>query len=141
VTSIIHELHESSRIRTEKDLPLADEVYAIVGAAFEVYNELGTGFLESVYQEALEIELRSRGISFLSQPKLKITYKGQLLQKEYAPDLIVMDSVIVELKALDQLTPREEAQVINYLKATGKKVGLLINFGSHPKLQWMRRVL
>lgn len=128
-------------MKTEKDIPLADEVYAIIGAAFEVYNELGPGFLESVYQEAMEMELRARGILFLSQPKLQVAYKNQPLQKEYVADLIVFDSVIVELKALDQLAPREEAQLINYLKATRKKVGLLINFGSHPKLQWVRRVL
>lgn len=128
-------------MKTEKDIPLADETYAIVGAAFEVYNELGAGFLEPVYQEALELELRARQIPFVSQPKLVLHYKGQALQKEYVPDLIVYDSLIVELKALDQLSPREEAQILNYLKATGKKVGLLINFGAHPKLQWERRVL
>ena len=128
-------------MKTEKDIPLADETYAVVGAAFEVYNELGAGFLEPVYQEAMEYELRARQIPFVSQPKLVLHYKGQPLQKEYVADLLVYDSLVVELKALDQLRPREEAQLINYLKATGKKVGLLINFGAHPKLQWERRVL
>ena len=128
-------------MNTEKDIPLADEVYAIVGAAFEVYNELGAGFMEPVYQEAMEIELGLRGLPFVSQPALPLSYKGHRLQKEYIADLIVFDSLIVELKALNQLTPREEAQLLNYLKATGKKVGLLINFGSHPKLEWVRRVL
>ncbi len=128
-------------MQTEKDIPLADEVYAIMGAAFEVYNELGAGFLEPVYQEALELELRLRGIEFLSQPKLQITYKEHPLQKEYVADLIVFKTIIVELKALDQLSGREESQLLNYLKVTQKKVGLIINFGSHPKLQWVRRVL
>ena len=128
-------------MKTEKDILLADEVYAVVGAAFEVYNELGAGFLEPVYQEALEFELQSRRIPFLSQPRLQIAYKGHPLQKEYVADLIVLESVVVELKALDQLTSREEAQLLNDLKATGKKVGVLLNFGSHPKLEWLRRVL
>ena len=128
-------------METEKDLPLADEVYAIVGAAFEVYNELGAGFLESVYQEALEIELSSRRVPFTSQPPIAIHYKGQPLSKTFVPDLLAFDSLIVELKAIDQLTGREEAQLLNYLKATGKKVGVLLNFGAQPKLQWVRRVL
>ena len=126
---------------TSTELLYEEEAYAIVGAAMEVRNQLGFGFLEPVYQEAMEIELRSRAISFIAQSKLQITCKGQLLKKEYIADLVVLDSVIVELKALDQLAPHDEAQLLNYLKATGKKVGSLINFGSHHKLEWVRRVL
>jgi len=117
-----------------------DEVYAVVGAAMEVYNELGAGFLEPVYQEALEIELTERGVPFEAQKELRIRYKGRLLKKTYQVDMIVFGKVIVELKALDHLTSREESQVLNYLNATGLEVGLLINFGAEGKLEWKRLV-
>jgi GxxExxY protein len=122
------------------DLILKDEVYAIVGAAIEVHRELGPGFLEPVYQEAMEIELRSRNILFESQKQLVIHYKGHQLQKEYIADLVCYGQVIIELKALDRLSGREEAQLLNYLKATGLRVGLLINFGSTGRLEWKRFV-
>ncbi|HMA33190.1 MAG TPA: GxxExxY protein [Chloroflexia bacterium] len=117
-----------------------DEVYAIVGAAIAVHRELGAGFLEAVYHEALEIELRDRSIPFISQQTLAIRYKGHQLKKEYIADLICYDNIIVELKALDQLAGKEEAQVLNYLKATSFRVGLLVNFGSPHKLEWKRFV-
>ncbi len=117
------------------------EVYAIVGAAMEVYNTLGSGFLEGVYQEASEIEFGLRGIPFVAQQEIPITYKGRRLKKCYVPDLIVYGKIIVELKAISEIGPREEAQLLNYLKATNMQVGLLINFGSHPNLQWKRMVL
>ena len=117
-----------------------EEVFAVVGAAMEVHRELGSGFLEAVYQEALEIELRQRGIPFLSQPQVTIAYKGQTLKKEYMPDLVYHDQIIVELKALDRLSGNEESQLLNYLKATGLRVGLLLNFGSPGKLEWKRFV-
>jgi len=122
------------------DLILKDEVYAIVGAAIEVHRELGPGFLEPVYQEAIEIELRSRNIPFESQKRLVICYKGHELQKEYIADLVCYGQIIVELKALDRLSGKEEAQLLNYLKATGLRVGLLINFGSTGRLEWKRFV-
>ena len=122
------------------DLILKDEVYAIVGAAIEVHRELGPGFLEPVYQEAMEIELKSRNIPFESQKRLLICYKGHQLQKEYAADLVCYEQIIVELKALDRLSGKEEAQLLNYLKATGLRVGLLINFGSTGRLEWKRFV-
>ena len=122
------------------ELILKEEVFAIVGAAIEVHRTLGPGFLEPVYQEALEIESRARGLAFEPQKILRIPYKGQYLKKEYIADLVYFDKVIVELKALDRLTSREEAQVLNYLKATKMKVGVLINFGSHLKLEWKRLV-
>ena len=122
------------------ELLLKDEVFAIVGAAIEVHRELGQGFLESVYQEAMEIELRERGISYEAQRPLRISYKGKPLDKEYLADLICYGEVIVELKSLDHLSGKEEAQVINYLKATGLRVGVLINFGSYGKLEWKRFV-
>ena len=122
------------------ELLLKDEVYAIVGAAIEVHRELGRGFLEPVYQEALEIELQSRGIAFESQKRLLIHYKGHQLRKEYVADLVCYDQVIVELKALDRLSGKEQAQILNYLKATGLRVGVLINFGSSGRLEWKRYV-
>ncbi len=122
------------------ELVLKDEVYAIVGAAIEVHRELGTGFLEPVYQEALEIELQSRKIPFESQKRLVIHYKDHQLQKDYAADLVCYGQIIVELKALERLSGKEEAQLLNYLKATGLRVGLLINFGSAGRLEWKRFV-
>ena len=122
------------------ELILKEEVYAIVGVAMDVHTTLGSGFLEPVYQEAMEIESTSRGLPFVSQKVLQIRYKDHVLKKEYIADLIYFDQIIVELKALDHLSGREESQLLNYLKATGMKVGVLINFGSHPKLEWKRLV-
>ncbi len=109
------------------ELVLKDEVYAIVGAAIEVHRELGEGFLEVVYQEAMGIELGCRNIPFESQKLLAVFYKGRQLEKEYIADFICYDQIIVELKALDRLTSKERSQILNYLKATGLKVGVLIN--------------
>ena len=123
------------------ELIFKEEVYAIMGAAMDVHRELGSGFLESVYQEALEMELASRQIPFESQKSIKITYKGKKLDQEFIADLVCFGKIIVELKAQESLSGKEEAQVLNYLKATGIKVGVIINFGSHPKLEWKRLVL
>jgi len=111
-----------------------------MGACFEVYNEMGNGFLEEVYQESLELELTERGIPFVAQPKLPIFYKGRQLRKHYEADLLVLDRIIVELKAVKALLPEHEAQLLNYLKATGRRVGYLVNFGAHPRLDWRRRI-
>jgi GxxExxY protein len=120
------------------ELLFKEEVYAIVGAAIEVHRELGCGFLEAVYQEAMEIELKKRQIPFQPQPELNIVYKDQILQKKYTPDFLCFQEIIAEIKALDQLSGKEESQIINYLKASGKRIGLLINFGSTSKLEWKR---
>ena len=120
------------------ELILKQESYHIVGAAMEVYNTLGPGFLEAVYQEALEIELAARDIRFLPQQELKILYKGNTLRKTYIADFLVLGQVIIEIKALCQLTPHDEAQLLNYLKATGLSLGLLINFGHADTLEWKR---
>ena len=110
--------------------PKRDErTYAIIGAAMEVHTQLGSGFLEAVYQEAMEIELELRGIPAKPFEKIEVFYKGHKLKTHYEPDLICYDAVVVELKAVKHMTTVEEAQVINYLKATGFKVGLLFNFG------------
>jgi len=120
---------------------LKDEGYALMGAAFEVYNHLGAGFLEEVYQEAMEIELAARQIPFVSKPHLQVVFKEQLLKKHYEADLLVYSEIVVELKAVRAIAPEHEAQLINELKATRKRVGYLINFGAAPRLQWSRRVL
>jgi GxxExxY protein len=117
------------------------EGYDFMAAVFEVYNEMGSGFLEDVYQESLELELTERHIPFISQPRLTLHYKGKPLSKQYAADLIVIGEIIVELKAVKTLAPEHEAQLINYLKATRKRVGYLANFGAFPRLQWKRLVL
>ena len=123
------------------ELLLKQEVYGIVGAAIEVHRELGPGFLEGVYQEALEMELVLQTIPFQAGKHLPIVYKGKTLTKDYIADLVCHDQIIVELKALERLSGREEAQVLNYLKATGLHVGILINFGSTARLEWKRYVL
>ena len=123
------------------ELVLKDEVYKIVGAAMDVYYTLGRGFLEPVYQEALEIEFRRRNIPFEAQKLLKVEYKGQSLKKEYVADFICFGQIMIEIKACQGLTNREEGQLINYMKATGMHVGLLINFCSQAKLEWKRYVI
>ena len=122
------------------DLLLRDEVYAIIGAAMEVHTEFGAGFLEAAYQEAMELELGLRGIPFEPQKPLRLRYKGFVLKKEYCADLVCYGQVIVEIKAMREVTGREEAQLLNYLKATGLCVGLLINFGDPGRLDWKRLV-
>ena len=126
-----HERHE--RHEKHKSIIYKDECYVIQEAVFEVYREMGCGFLEAVYQECMEKELRNKQIPFASQPDLKLSYKGESLKQSYKPDLICYDKIIVELKAVKEILPEHEAQVLNYLKATGMKLGLLINFGSYPK--------
>ena len=122
------------------ELVLKEEVFAVIGVAIEVHRELGHGFLEAAYQEAMEIELKSRGIPFEAQKPLQIHYKGNLLAKEYFADIVCYGQIIVELKAADRLSGKDRAQMLNYLKATGLRVGLLVNFGSHGKLEWERLV-
>jgi len=123
------------------DLLFRDECYAIQGAVFEVYREMGCGFLESVYQECLEKELLIRGIPFIAQQELRLSYKGEELKQFYKPDLICFESIIVELKALRDLNGEHRSQVLNYLKSTGLRLGLLVNFGCHPKAEVERIIL
>ena len=123
-----------------EELILKDEVYSIVGAAMEVHREKGFGFSEPVYQECMEIELMDRRIPSEPQTEMQLSYKGRPLKKTYVADFVSFGKIIVELKALDKLTSREESQVINYLKASGLEVGVLLNFGA-PSLEWKRIVL
>lgn len=117
------------------------EGYDLMGAAFEVYNEKGHGFLEEVYQECLEIELSIQDISYNSQPGLPIYYKNRRLNKFYYPDLYVHNSLVVELKAANELINDHRAQLMNYLHGTKKNVGYLINFGNPNKLEWERFII
>jgi GxxExxY protein len=115
-----------------------EETYRILGACFEVYKEKGCGFLEAVYQECLEMEFSLQGVLFLPQAELELTYKGRPLKQKYKPDFIVFEKIILEIKAVTQLTDEHRAQVHNYLKATGHRVGLLVNFGHYPKVEHER---
>ena len=117
---------------------MQQEGYDFMAAAFEVYNDMGNGYTEDVYQEALELELAEQKISFHAQAELTIHYKGKPLRKKFRPDLIVSENLVVELKATSALTSEHEAQLLNYLKATGKPVGYLVNFGNREKLEWKR---
>ena len=122
------------------DLILKEEVYAVVGAAIDVHRELGPGFVESVYQEAMEIELSARDLPFVAQQPISVLYKGLTLKKQFFADLVCFGQIIVEIKALPHLSGTEKAQLLNYLKGTGHPVGILINFGSPGRLEWQRLV-
>ena len=118
-----------------------EESYKIVGAAFNVYNGLGPGFLEAVYQEALEIELQKQGIPFEREKELKIQYDGVELKQTYKADFVCFGKIIVELKAVSELEDAHRSQVYNYLHATGLKLGLLLNFGCPDELEKERIVI
>jgi GxxExxY protein len=114
------------------------ETFRILGACFEVYKEKGCGFLEAVYQECLEIEFGLQGIPFVPQVQLAMTYKGRPLRQRYIPDFVPLDTIILEIKAVQQLADEHRAQLHNYLKATGYRLGLLVNFGHYPKVEHER---
>jgi len=122
------------------DLLYKEESYKIIGAAMEVHKELGHGFVEPVYQEALELEFIRQNIPYEREKSLKIFYKGQKMKKFYVADFVCYEKIVVEMKALGELHSDHEAQVLNYLKASGYKLGLLLNFGS-KSLQYKRLVL
>ena len=118
-----------------------DEAYAIQGACFEVYKTLGSGFLEAVYQEALANELKLHNIPFQEQRELQLQYKGIPLKQTYKPDFICYGKIIVEIKAVSDIAPEHEAQLLNYLKITNMRLGLLVNFGHYPKIEIKRFAL
>ncbi len=122
------------------DVFYKDECYRIMGACFEVYKEKGCGFVEPVYQECLSLELAIQSIPFAEQVELSLDYKGRQLQQTYKPDFVCFEKIIVEIKAVSNLADEHRAQVHNYLKATGYKLGLLVNFGHYPKVEWERIV-
>ncbi|MFN3409660.1 MAG: GxxExxY protein [Limisphaerales bacterium] len=123
------------------ELLYKDESYAIIGACFEVYKEKGNGFVEPVYQECLELEFGFQKIPFSPQSMLRLNYKGVELKQRYVPDFLCYEKIIVEIKAVKQLTDEHRAQVLNYLKATSLRLGLLVNFGHYPKLEYERIIL
>lgn len=117
-----------------------DEAYKIIGACMEVYNEMGHGFLEAVYQECLELEFGDRGIPFASQRQLSLSFKGRKLKTVYVPDFFCFEKIVVEIKGVSKVTDSHRAQTINYLKATEMRLGLLVNFGDSGKLVYERLV-
>lgn len=123
------------------DILFKQESFRIMGACFEVHNVMGSGFLEPVYQECLQIEFGSQAIPFYQKRELDLRNKEQELEQKYIPDFVCFDQIIVEIKAVDTLRDEHRAQVINYLNATGFRLGLLVNFGTHPKLQYERFAL
>jgi GxxExxY protein len=131
-----HEPHEP-----HKHVLYPEEVFRIQGAVFEVNRRIGAGFLEAVYQECLALEFEKRGIPFVAQPQLRLTYDDKLLKQTYSPDFVCFDCIIVELKAVAAIAVEHRAQVINYLKASELKLGLLINFGGAPKARIERFAL
>lgn len=134
-------MDDHGKHRIHGNLVLADETFAIRGAAFEVYKTMGAGFLEAVYQECLGVEFGQRSIPFRATPQLALTYKDIRLRQGYSPDFICFERIILELKAVREIAPEHRAQVMNYLRATGLKLGLLINFGAARGVQIERFAL
>ena len=126
--------------RNESGLLYKDESYAIRGAIYEVYKEMGPGFLEAVYQECLEKEFSLRGIPFSAQRQLRPSYKGERLKQTYVPDFICYDAIIIEIKGVRAIVPEHRAQLLNYMKATDIQLGFLANFGHHPRVEIERMV-
>ncbi len=123
------------------DLIYDKESYKILGACFQVYNQMGSGFLEAVYQECLEIEFQYQQIPFCSQKEIQLKYRNIILNKTFKPDFICYGKIIVVIKSVSQLLKEHQSQVLNYLNATGYKLGLLVNFGQYPKVEYKRLIL
>lgn len=118
-----------------------EESYRVMGACFEVYREKGCGFLEAVFQECLEMEFADQAIPFVAHPMLSLTYKGRPLRQTYSPDFVCFAKIVLEIKAVSSLADEHRAQVHNYLRATGHRLGLLVNFGHFPKVESERIAL
>jgi GxxExxY protein len=123
------------------DILYKEEAYQIIGACMTVYKDKGHGFVEPVYQDCMEIELGYLNLPYESQVNIPLSYRGISLKHSYIPDLLCFGKIIVELKAVKILTDEHRAQVLNYLKASGLQLGLLVNFGHYPGLEWERIVL
>jgi GxxExxY protein len=134
-----HEIQE--QLEKYENILYKDECYGIQGAIFEVYREMGCGFLEAVYQECLEKELARKGIPFQSQAQLNLNYKVERLNQTYKPDFICHGKIIIEIKAIKDIGDEHRAQVFNYLKSTGIRLGLLVNFGHFQKATIERIIL
>ena len=128
-------------LKLEKSFLYKEEVFRIRGAIFAVYRSMGAGFLEAVYQECLAIELSRRGLEFEPQRSLRLRYEGQLLRQTYVADFVCSERIVLEIKALRAIAPEHRAQIINYLRATGMKLGLLVNFGATPRVEIERFAL
>jgi GxxExxY protein len=115
-----------------------NETFQIIGACFEVYNAMGAGFTESIYEECLALELSARNISFRQQPRLSLNYKDILLTHRFQPDFLCFDMILLEIKAASKLVDEHRSQILNYLHAVRLPVGLLVNFGASPKLEYER---
>jgi len=135
---VAYETHEMTRKEEATGLIYKEESYAIVGACMAVYKNKGCGFLEPVYHECLAIEFESQGIPFLSKPLQTLQYRGRALLQTFAPDFLCYDKIIVEIKAVSALIDEHRAQVLNYLSATTCKLGLLVNFGHYPRMEYER---
>jgi len=120
------------------ELIYKDESYAIIGACFEVYKDKGCGFNEPIYHECLEIELELQGIPFISKPPLTLQYRGRTLVQRFNPDFVCYEKIILEIKAVSALVDEHRAQLLNYLSATDCELGLLVNFGHYPRLEYER---
>jgi GxxExxY protein len=118
-----------------------NEGYQFMAAAFEVYNEIGYGMAEEVYQQCLQIELELRNISFVAKRQIALNYKQRCIDKKYAPDLFVFNAIVVELKSVKELLSEHEAQLFNYMRISEQPVGYLLNFGAKGRLQWKRFIL
>ena len=127
-------------MKTVEDLIYKEEAYAIMGGCFAAYKDKGCGFLEPVHQECMEIELGYLKLPAVPKPSLALSYRGRPLKQKHVPDFICYEKIVLELKTISQLVDEHRAQVLNYLNATGLKLGLLVNFGHHPKLEWERIV-
>jgi GxxExxY protein len=135
---MIRETREITRKTADAELVYKDECYAIVGACFEVYKDKGCGFHEPVYQECLAIEFEHSRIPAIALPGLSMEYRGRILTQKYFPDFVCYEKIVVELKAVTALIDEHRAQVLNYLKASKFELGLLVNFGHYPKLEYER---
>ena len=136
--NLAHETREMTRKEESAELICKNESYAIIGSCFAVYKNKGSGFHEPIYHECLEIELEFQGIPFLSKPPQTLQYRGRTLIQTFSPDFLCYEKIILEIKAVSALADEHRAQVLNYLAATGCKLGLLVNSGHYPRIEYER---